>query len=437
MLEEYLKEPKCFRNKDNKIFWRWEEQRPTIISNAEEWNEILDYCNANLKKMNPMSFQFKLGSHQWNDNCYFITTSKTSKFISIFVTYDWKIAVFITNQTYLNSEDSTAIEAEYDAMLREQGKKGVGSNSYEVINNMFQEIYQVKSTIYDLFSGSEYAKEFNEIKKCVPKQISYITSVTGREISGVYKADVSSAFPYQLTKTVPTLHGCKVLFGTYSPSEEYPFAFYTKSHHLAIYNELDTSDDVATFYMNNMLANYDTVEYCDEKTILCKASKYNFKEIVDILYKQKKSKNKKLSERAKLTLNGFIGFCQFNKHPRLSMISAVVIARSNHYILDKVKMLEAEKNQILYIATDSIVWRGNPSKVATDRKSLGAFVYELKDGSFFGRAVGSYQLKKNDKVLTKCSYISNAHKEDIKFGELPEPKHSKVIVDPNGKIYEV
>lgn len=131
--------------------------------------------------------------------------------------------------------------------------------------------------------------------------------------------------------------------------------------------------------------------------------------------------------KAKMTMNAFIGYCQLNKKPILSFISAVVIARQNHAMLERCKQLENEGNQVLYIATDSIVWRGQQSSVSTDNKYLGSFTNEYSDCNFYGVQVGAYQIEKDGFVKTFCSYLVNDdYKKNLKIGELPLPKKGNI-----------
>ena len=108
-------------------------------------------------------------------------------------------------------------------------------------------------------------------------------------------------------------------------------------------------------------------------------------------------------------------------------------------MLDRIDTLISEGNTIIYVATDSIVWRGKESSVATEDKYLGSFTYEGKNGKFFGRMVGSYQyLDNNNKLTTKCSYLKNDdNKMNIEFGKLPEAKNTRLIRDKEGYIINV
>lgn len=315
---------------------------------------------------------------------------------------------------------------ECDELKEEAGITGM--EAYNYVNDLFQEKKRTNLTLYKAFSGNKYIEQYRLIKNCVPKQIAFINSVAkSRILENCYKADVSSAFPYQMTKTLPTLHDCKVKEGIVKPTEEYPFAFYVKSGHLEIYNELDTRKMKKRYYQYSLVYD-DRVKKEEETTILCKASQYNLKDEFEYMYSQRK-----IDVNQKMYMNACIGYFHRNGDPRLSHIAAVVLARNNKAMLDRAIKLEKEGNIILYIATDSIVWKGTRSDIAVYDKYLGSFTYEGENGKFFGRMVGAYQyLDENNILTTKCSYLkNNEEKASIKFGELPEPKYATKFILTN------
>ena len=288
-----------------------------------------------------------------------------------------------------------------------------GYSAYQQVDALFQETH--KQSILSAFSGRKYSKEYNDIKKCVPVQISYLSEkFTAKIIDSVYKADTSSAFPSQIVgKTLPTLHGAKRVIGRAKPTEEYPFAFYIKSHHLAIYKELDTRTFDNIYYREYYHLKYkDNVK--DEETILCKAFKGELDYAFKYLYEHRGE-----NSDFKFAMNACIGYFQKNSNPALSPISAVIIARCNNDIMNKCNQLVDEGNKIVFIATDSIAWVGKESSIAEDNKYLGSFTYESKNCKFYGVGPKAYQTLCDGVIVTKYSGMKKDKRDVLEFGSLP------------------
>ena len=268
------------------------------------------------------------------------------------------------------------------------------------------------------FSGYKYSKEYNDIKGCVPTQISYINdNYIGQIIDHVYKADTSSAFPSQIVgKSLPTLHGCQRVKGVAKPTSDFPFAFYTKSHHMAIYKELDTHTFNNVFYDQYYRLKYkDNVK--DEETILCKAFSGDLDYAFQYLYDHRNE-----HKDFKFCMNACIGYFHRNANPILSPISAVIIARCDNDIMNKCKALNEEGNYVIFIATDSIAWIGKESKIAIDDKYLGSFTYESKNCKFYGVGPKAYQTLCDGVVVTKYSGMKKDKQTTLAFGSLPNTK---------------
>ena len=303
-----------------------------------------------------------------------------------------------------------------------------GAQAYYYVEKQFKHYYH--KSLFTAFSGMNYKDQYMAIKKCVPKQISWIyRNAIHRIIRGCYKADVSSAYPYEGSKLLPTLHDSKKVKGESEPSQEYPFAFYTKSHHLAIYGELDTrtwKDRKKWYSLYDEM--YEDIDPNENETILCKASEYTLHRTFEDIY-HKKINGDKL---AKLGMNACIGYFQKNSSPKLSHLSAVIIARCCQRMMDLSDKLEKEGNPVVFIATDSLIWTGSYSDIATEDKYLGSFTYEYKNVKFYGLGPKAYQLELADgEVVTKYAGMKNGKEKDaLEFAKLPELKgQSKYIVD--------
>lgn len=318
-----------------------------------------------------------------------------------------------------------------------------GQTSYEYINNEYLKTKKNKKSLFSDISGKKYVKEYTAIKKCVPAAINYARNeVKNKIINKVYKADVSSAYPSAACGTIPTLHGCKTINGRIEPNQEYPFAFYINSHHLKIYNELDTRTFKKSFYYpqyKNPAEELswhpiDNIKDEDEITILCKDSGISLKNIFESMYNNRKERTE-----FKFIMNAFIGRCQYNNDPFMSHFSAVVLARTVNNMLERCKIMKSENSYPIFISTDSIAWVGNPSKCATFEKYLGSFTYEAYDSKFFLRGLKAYQyINLNNKVAGVCGHISKDDPRRNIFGAIPEVSAAEYYyVEDDGHITEI
>lgn len=294
-----------------------------------------------------------------------------------------------------------------------------GMNAYRRIEDKFNEFNHTKTlALESIFSGRNYKDEYSLIKLCVPVQIQFMNvGYKGKIVEGVYKADVSSAFPTQIIKDLPTLHGSKKVSGRAEPSEKYPFAFYTKSHHIKTLDGYD-SHDLNCWYYREYYKCDDSIKDEDEETILCPkmSDKYH-----DALAKAFEDCyiHRKDDDFNKFVMNACIGYFQRNSNPALSFISAIVILRCNIDMIRRCYQLEDEGNTVLFIATDSIAWKGRFSSIATDEKYLGSFTYEGKNIKFLGYSCKAYQWLNNEgKCTTKYSGMKKEESAKLGFGEL-------------------
>lgn len=282
-----------------------------------------------------------------------------------------------------------------------------GYEAYKRLNDYYRTIkHQKGSNIKEDFGYSPDNKKIREeIKKCVPIQIQYINKkCIGKIKTNCCKADISSAFPYQMaTKMLPTLTKCQIVKETVEPNPTYPFAFYPEAKTLRIFGE----------------ENFDIVDIFGY-TILCKAVDKNIEECLSQVFTDFYQSRNAIPEN-KQAMNATIGYFQFNKNPYLPHLAAVTIYRNNNRMQKYMQILKSEGSTILYVATDSIVWQGSPSPIVSKEKEFGAFVSEGENGKFYGLQVGAYQFETTDKLITKCFYIKDAdYKNSLKLGELPQ-----------------
>lgn len=197
-----------------------------------------------------------------------------------------------------------------------------------------------------------------------------------RTVRHAFKADISSAYPYELTKVLPDAHEMLTLAGRVRPTEEFPFAFYLKSYNIAVFGEFDSHDWEPTDFAYFQKRIIHDLPDDKEVTVLMRASKYSLKETFTELYNGRAE-----HEDNKMVMNAFIGFLHSKKvFPckglYMGHIAAVTIARLCDRIYKAANTLIAEGNTPLMTMTDSIAWFGKPSSIAENAKYLGSFSYE-------------------------------------------------------------
>ena len=293
-----------------------------------------------------------------------------------------------------------------------------GMNAYQRIETKFNEYNHTKTlSLESIFSGRKYRPEYSLIKGCVPVQIQFMNiGFKGQIVESVYKADVSSAFPAQILRDLPTLHGSIVVPGRVDPSEKYPFAFYVNSHHIKTL-DYDSHEMNCYFYREYYKCD-DSIKDEDEMTILCPKMSEKYHDALAKAFEDCYN-HRKDDPFNKFLMNATIGYFQRNSNPALSFISAIVILRCNIDMIRRCYQLEDEGNTILFIATDSIAWKGRPSPIAIDEKYLGSFTYEGKNIKFLGYSSKAYQWLTNEgKCITKYSGTKKEESAKLKFGEL-------------------
>lgn len=267
------------------------------------------------------------------------------------------------------------------------------------IMNRFKKLFKnkYKKTIKSVFG------ECIETKSCIPSPINYgKTSI--QMYSEVFKADISSAYGYELSKVLPTSIDMQRLCGFHEPTNEYPFAFYPAEKKLSVQGEEITSGLTEAEY-----------------TILMKAAPFKLNELINDIYNKKEhSTTKQEKQEYKDLLNIPIGYFQKNSNPAQSFITAVVIARCNARMKKLCSIIESNPyNEVILINTDSIAWSGvDIPEIYTTEKKLGNFIIEHKNIKAYIKGAKSYQLLDGNKVKTVYAGIKKEKQENMKFGDI-------------------
>lgn len=292
--------------------------------------------------------------------------------------------------------------------------------AWEAIQQAFQEIYGI--SLEKAFKPRNHHEYYTSIKQCVPSPINWANRVWGSKIlKNVKKADVSSAYPAELSKRVPTWENCKTMDGVIEPSKEYPFAFYD-NRHIKVLEEDGTI--ISTYELaNSQYYMTSKTKKCGDKeidkflstpatkTILCKASKYSFEPIMKKFYD-----NRKEFPEYKQFMNLAIGMFHRNKSPQYSNIAAVVLLRCSLNMVKRIDYLKSHKCIPLLVNTDSISWLGDDVSLTSNIKYMGAFYLEYNDCEMYIVSPKCYQVRFNNETKTYWAGKKGLADMNVPFG---------------------
>lgn len=388
-------------------------------------NHVLDVIEGKLglTRTFPQEGKKLITSYDALRGHYFIQ-SRTGNDITVF-------AYIVTDEIFMPIRFSTTYASASENVNGAKAAQEMFAHFTRKTGRRFPDVYGADPDRDDLFW---------KIKSCVPAPISYADDMaTGYIIKNCVKADVSSAFPYEASKSMPTLKGAITVQGRVPPSEEYPFAFYPFDGTLAIFGEFDSK-----YFFNHRAYKYDGYPdppYPAVETILCKKADDNGA-LSDIF--ETKYGNRVNHPRNKSTMNSFIGFWHMRSRPAYSHMAAVVLARCNHRMFSLMSELENRGQDPILVNCDSIMWVGEAQPDLTSHvKKLGAF-YE--EGTEIEAAISSskkYQLRYSDgTVKTVWSGIKKEYTSQLEFGNILYNDRPAEIVRLDDeinrlKIYEV
>jgi len=272
-------------------------------------------------------------------------------------------------------------------------------NTMSIFKDKFEE--RTGTTLLNNFGAVS-----QDYKKLVPLPLYYISNEFAKEkwINNVSKEDYSSQFPSCAMGILPTSIGSVELDGYYGPTEEYPFAFYPDSGHIAIYNEFDTHNykRMIEAYSaksesyekdeTKWIANYNNK---DTKTILMKKANYSLEEF-EYFYNLKNNyaKGTKEYNDAKLLMNKTIGkFHQNNPMFYFGLpfahVSSVIKWRANIKMFHT--LIQIGEYNIIQVIVDGIIHKGKP--IGTYEKKLGNLIIEYNNAKFIQRGINAYIIK--------------------------------------------
>lgn len=298
---------------------------------------------------------------------------------------------------------------------------------------------QSKSDAFGYFTYNK-RKEIEIIHKCnrcVGPFIWSDSKYVNRRVENVWKADVSSAYPFSAGERLPDAKTAILVEGMELPSEEWPVAFYS-SGHVAEYGMYDTWIDMHNFLYKFCRGNRakkskhgeDYVRFDEDNnyTILMKYSEYSLKEEFEYFYSRKKT-----DDLAKDIMNCSIGtfdsldWDKKNKglinwkshYSYYGHLRAVILARHNHRMCQEYDNLMKKGYKLITVQTDSLMWIGGPYEGAVKEKKIGNLISEIEDGYGFIHGCGGYFVNDNkrEEPIVKAQGIPDFPKDEMKTME--------------------
>ena len=360
------------------VYWKKEAQIKRV--NFSQFNDKID----DLKILGGRQISYTTKRSLYENNFFAIKTVGNNKCIYAFE--NGKYYIYYTNK--IDDSKNTRNVA--------YGQEGI-----RYLNNRLVEEHGLK-----LRKAFGYTEE--EFKRCIPKIFSFSNSARYNKIYMASSVDFTSHWPASARGLLPNSKGMLEYDGTVAPNEEYPFAFYLNSGHIAQYGVFDTHNWCKSAF-TDALFRYSTKEekyphkpFLDpkeDKTVLMKASEYELGKYFEELYQLREKKND-----AKMYANASIGFMHRQKYDRykLAHLSAVIIARATQKTLDEINKIG--EYFILHAVVDGFVYLGN-AKLGIDEKIFGELHQEYQNCKFMMRGTNNYIVFNNE---GKCINVKHS-----------------------------
>lgn len=274
-----------------------------------------------------------------------------------------------------------------------------GAAAYRLVDAMFRERHD--KSLQAAFGRCDKDFVFEQVNNALAPIIYTNEQECDYIQHNIFKADISSAYPYGLCFDLPDFHAetKKELAGIYPPTKEYPFAFYIKSGHMAIYNELDTYTDFRMHPLYCTRGKWRNDLYGEKDiTVLCKASRFNLDDVMMELYDKKAD-----DPNIKTMMVAFIGYIRSTKSWQkkyMGHLSACVYARHIKRMLSFYDAIVEDGNNVMMIPTDAICWQGHAMpQITTKEKRIGAFISEYENAKLLMLANGVYGIEVNGEIV--------------------------------------
>ena len=226
----------------------------------------------------------------------------------------------------------------------------------------------------------------------------------------VGKVDFSSHFIACSLGNLPDANSIIEVDDYVEPNEDYQFAFYPDSGHIAEYNSFNSRDWLKEWGPNEAPAIWKSINNYknkDTKTILMKPAKYNLNDLLLARYKTKlkSPKNSVDYQEAKLLMLKLVGKFEMNnelyyKSNPYCHLAAIIKGRAIQKMIDVINKIG--KNNVISVIVDGLIYE-NKKKIYLGDKT--EFLGSLKQENLYGfgqfRKHNQYLIKENN-VINKC-----------------------------------
>lgn len=337
---------KKLSNAINYIYWKKEATYEKV--DFKRFNEIADRLAVEGKKIEKTTKR-----EAYTDHCYSIGYKANNK--SIYLYENGKYFVYYTN--YIDDE-------------KNKRESSPGQDGITKVSNKFKKDNEVSFKVAFGYVEEEY-------KRCIPKIFSYSRPSVYGKIIKTSSVDFSSHWPFNIQGRLPDSHTAVRYEGTVKPTEEYPFAFYLNSGHVAEYNRFDTHTwvkhefvDAMFRYGKDKFPHNILLEPEKDVTVLMKPSKYELGKYYKEFYDMRNT-----YKDAKLEANASIGFMHTKEYKRYKMahIVAIALGRAQQATIDAMDLVGTMF--VVHAVVDGFIYK-LPLKIGQDEKEFGALHQE-------------------------------------------------------------
>ena len=363
---------------------------------------------------------FNISTSEFAEKCQLFKKNGKEKEGSKTVKSEWFEAAKETGEAYMNERVGNYLRLLTFSF--ENGWVVFSTNTFDESKN---EKKEYKPTVAFSKFRSEFAK-MHESKDAnffsrtfgstpeafflaIMKPIYYFNSFfEGKKIK-CGSIDRSSAYPADACGCLPDAKTAIIIEGYAEPSEEYPFAFYMKSGHVAEFGKFNSREwldlplelNIFKFKDGRDKPSYYIPKEEDE-TVLMKPAKYKLDDLWEKYYDRKEN-SKSEAERAfaKSVLVSIIG-CWHMKNTmrgyqyKYAHLAAIVIARANFECIQKMK--EIGFSRCVHVIVDGICYAGEDEHGIYEKK-LGKWKNEAVGADGYFKGTNYYMIKKEKEVI--------------------------------------
>lgn len=401
------------REKENRLihdfrYIHWHTEADKVRLNHDEYNEM-----SQLLKKEGLSVEspYKTRRIEWcKDWAYRFDVESRVRQPAMYVSHKRENNTGYHYIIYYTELDEEKLERE----------NGPGHRGWNTLNEFVEK--RTGKGLVKIFGTLPVENNTCYISRCVKsvKQLLwYNPIVLNKPLSNIYKGDIKSAFPSAFCGMLPNATSAVERRGRLLPTEEYPFAFYIKSGHMAEYNKYDTHDFLDNVWYKksenaqreNALSRGETfitfadVRDEDEITVLMKPAEINItRDIGKMFWVKENGKDEKTRKWYKAMLNALIGFMrseQFCHQHYQGHLACVAYARTVAKMVSLAEELVKEGSTPIYFATDCIMWVGKDSQTFSNTAGLGSFMEEANNAKVVICGMGQYWLEKDGEVISQ------------------------------------